>query len=276
VNGELTKADGGKLGVAVRSALFLVAIALGLSTALGAATITGRITDVAGNPIAGAQVRFQLSNYGSGNPPRCLPGGCLYLNLQPIAATTDATGHFSQTLTENSLIAPAGTLYSVMIYANTLPGSNYSNGLYSIPAGTWDLSTLTPQAAIPAVPPATAYQTILNSGSALAQRLAMNFSGSGVSCADNPGSLRTDCTISGSGGGAGNWSNEEGPAGQIDGVNVSFSVAHAPSPATSLRLVLNGLTLHSGAGNDFTLSGNTITFAYAPTAGSNLICWYEW
>jgi hypothetical protein len=80
----------------------------------------------------------------------------------------------------------------------------------------------------------------------------------------------------GAGGGGGNWMNEEGPSGQINGVNETFTVAHAPSPAGSLRLVLNGLTLHSGAGNDFTLSGNTITFLYAPPAGSNLICWYEY
>lgn len=273
MNGELTKARDRKLGVLVLGALLLAVASL--PTALGAATITGRITDVAGNPIAGAQVRFQLTNYGSGNPPRCLPGGCLYLNLQAIAATTDANGRFSQTLTENSSIAPAGTLYSVMIFANALPGSNYSNGLYSIPPGTWDLATLTPQAAIPAVPPATAYQTILISGSPLAQRLTLNFTGSGVSCADNAGSLRTDCIISG-GGGGGDWSNEEGPAGQIDGANVTFTLAYVPSPAASLRLVLNGLTLRSGAGNDFTLAGNTITFSYAPTAGSNLICWYEY
>ena len=274
MNGELTKARDRKLGVLVLGALLLAVASL--PTALDAATITGHITDMAGNPIGGAQVRFQLTNYGSGNPPRCLPGGCLYLNLQPITATTDATGHFSQTLTENSLIAPAGTLYSVMIYANALPGSNYSNGLYIIPAGTWDLATLTPQATIPAAPPATAYQTILNSGSALTQRLALNFTGSGVSCADNAGSLRTDCIISGGGGGGGDWSNEEGPAGQIDGANVTFTLAYVPSPAASLRLVLNGLTLRSGAGNDFTLAGNTITFSYAPTAGSNLICWYEY
>ena len=76
-------------------------------------------------------------------------------------------------------------------------------------------------------------------------------------------------------GGGGVWANEEGPAGQINGVNMTFTVANAPTPATSLRLVLNGLTLRSGADNDFTLSGNTITFAYPPTAGSNLICWYQ-
>lgn len=74
----------------------------------------------------------------------------------------------------------------------------------------------------------------------------------------------------------GSWANEEIPAGQIDGVTVSFALAHAPTPPASLQLVLNGMVLHSGAGNDFTLSGSIITFAYAPAAGSSLICWYEY
>jgi hypothetical protein len=72
-----------------------------------------------------------------------------------------------------------------------------------------------------------------------------------------------------------NESNEEGPSGAINSVNVTYTLSHAPIAGT-LKLVLNGLTLHSGAGNDFTLSGNTITMAYAPTSGSNFICWYEY
>lgn len=72
------------------------------------------------------------------------------------------------------------------------------------------------------------------------------------------------------------WANEEIPIGQIDGVTVSFALAHTPSPPASLQLVLNGLVLHSGQGNDFTLSANVITFASAPPAGSSLICWYEY
>lgn len=84
-----------------------------------------------------------------------------------------------------------------------------------------------------------------------------------------------DCSGGGGGGGL-TWSNEEGPSGTLNGVNVTFTLAHSPSPATSLRLIYNGLTLRSGAGNDFTLSGLTITMAYAPTAGSNLIAWYTY
>lgn len=41
-----------------------------------------------------------------------------------------------------------------------------------------------------------AYQTVDNAGAALTQRSVLNFLGAGVSCADNAGQLRTDCTIS--------------------------------------------------------------------------------
>jgi hypothetical protein len=44
-----------------------------------------------------------------------------------------------------------------------------------------------------------AYNRIQNAGSDLAQRQILNFTGTGVSCADNSGSSRTDCTINGTG-----------------------------------------------------------------------------
>jgi len=101
----------------------------------------------------------------------------------------------------------------------------------------------------------------------------VNFVGSNVMCGWNPTTKVVDCSVTG--GGAANWSNEEGPAGQINGVNVTFTLAHAPSPAASLQLVLNGQVLRSGAANDFSLSGSTITFNYPPPAGSSLLCWYQ-
>jgi hypothetical protein len=41
----------------------------------------------------------------------------------------------------------------------------------------------------------SAYNLIENAGSALTRRTTLNFAGTGVSCADNSGSNRTDCTI---------------------------------------------------------------------------------
>ncbi len=50
--------------------------------------------------------------------------------------------------------------------------------------------------------PALFYQFLQQAGDDLPQRQKLNFAGSGVSCVDNAGQLRTDCAFSGSGGGS--------------------------------------------------------------------------
>jgi hypothetical protein len=55
----------------------------------------------------------------------------------------------------------------------------------------------------------------------------------------------------------------EDPAGTIDGTNETFTLAHAPAPAASLSLYLNGLEKTSGV--DFTLNGAAITFSASST-----------
>src|SRR3990167_3377333 len=66
----------------------------------------------------------------------------------------------------------------------------------------------------------------------------------------------------------------ETPSGSINDSNVTFTLASNPNPDSSLRLRLNGITLRSGAGNDFTLSGSTITMAVAPASGDTLTATY--
>ena len=67
---------------------------------------------------------------------------------------------------------------------------------------------------------------------------------------------------------------DETPSGSINGSNITFVLAHNPNPDASLQLRLNGITLKSGAGNDFTLSGDTITMAAAPESGDSLTASY--
>jgi hypothetical protein len=45
----------------------------------------------------------------------------------------------------------------------------------------------------------SAYQTVAEEGIALTQRLVLNFIGSGITCADNAGASRTDCTLTATG-----------------------------------------------------------------------------
>lgn len=72
-----------------------------------------------------------------------------------------------------------------------------------------------------------------------------------------------------------NFADAEVPGGLVNGVNAAFTLAAAPSPATSLQLTRNGLTLTAGI--DYTLSGLAITFLTGaiPQTGDGLIAWYR-
>jgi hypothetical protein len=61
----------------------------------------------------------------------------------------------------------------------------------------------------------------------------------------------------------------EVPSGTVNGSNTNFGLANTPL-ASTLKVYLNGLRQRGGAGNDYTLSGTTITFATAPSTGDYL------
>lgn len=65
---------------------------------------------------------------------------------------------------------------------------------------------------------------------------------------------------------------EEIPSGTINGSNVTFTLANTPVAGT-VRVYLNGLRQRSG-GNDYSISGVTITYTTAPTTGDILLCDY--
>ncbi len=69
--------------------------------------------------------------------------------------------------------------------------------------------------------------------------------------------------------------DSETPAGAIDGVNPSFTLAVAPSPVAALQLSRNGLL--QAASVDYSLSGTTITFLTAsiPQSGDSLSASYR-
>lgn len=56
----------------------------------------------------------------------------------------------------------------------------------------------------------------------------------------------------------------ETPTGVINGVNVTFTLASTPKAGTE-HVYYNGLLQDEGASNDYTISGATITFTFAPT-----------
>lgn len=85
---------------------------------------------------------------------------------------------------------------------------------------------------------------------------------------------RTFATTRGSTGTSINFANNETPSGLINSSNVTFTLSNSPSPAASLQLYMNG-QLQVAGGIDYSLSGNTITFIYAPLTGSILRAFYR-
>jgi hypothetical protein len=72
-------------------------------------------------------------------------------------------------------------------------------------------------------------------------------------------------------GGVGAWSEQ--PSGSMNGTNLTFTLAAAPSPSAGLILALNGLILRPGT--DYSLSGQTITLVNAPSSTDWLRAWYD-
>ena len=70
-----------------------------------------------------------------------------------------------------------------------------------------------------------------------------------------------------------NFVTEETPSGSINGSNTSFTIANTPTAGT-VKLFLNGVRQKSGAGNDYTITTNTITMTTAPISGDVLIADY--
>lgn len=67
----------------------------------------------------------------------------------------------------------------------------------------------------------------------------------------------------------------ETPSGTINGSNVTFTLANTPVSG-SVHLYLDGIRMDAGAGNDYTISGGTITMATAPVSGDKLRADYRY
>lgn len=70
-----------------------------------------------------------------------------------------------------------------------------------------------------------------------------------------------------------NFVTEETPSGSINGSNTTFTLANTPTAGT-VKLYLNGVRQKSGAGNDYTITTNTITMTTAPVSGDVLLVDY--
>jgi hypothetical protein len=80
------------------------------------------------------------------------------------------------------------------------------------------------------------------------------------------------CITSGDGGGGGG-AGCTGPIGLSPAIDGSTTVFTLASPPMFLVLDLNGLTLTPGSGNDYTLSGSTVTMSSAPQVGDRFFAY---
>lgn len=104
----------------------------------------------------------------------------------------------------------------------------------------------------------------------------INSSGQLVSAAGSPGTcVMIDGTTGPCGGQTFNFADGEIPVGTVNGTNTVFGLQFAPSPASSLNLLRNGVALMAGV--DYTLTGSTISFipAAAPQTGDLLQAFYR-
>ena len=61
----------------------------------------------------------------------------------------------------------------------------------------------------------------------------------------------------------------ETPAGLFNGVNTTFVLAGAARAGTE-SVYVNGILQDAGAGNDYTIAGDTITMLYTLSSGDKL------
>jgi hypothetical protein len=97
-------------------------------------------------------------------------------------------------------------------------------------------------------------------------KLASAIVGSGLSLA-----ITTPITLSAPASAGPSFADVETPSGTVDANNLIFTLVKAPVPPQSLAFFRNGLKQRAG-GNDFVLSGSTVTFnpASAPQVGDLL------
>jgi hypothetical protein len=66
-----------------------------------------------------------------------------------------------------------------------------------------------------------------------------------------------------------NFADKETPTGAVNGSNTAFTLANTPV-AGSEHIYLNGVLQESGAGNDYTITGASITMLTAPLTGEKI------
>lgn len=247
----------------------------------GAGIETSKLADAANFVLRGGSVAF-TGDQSMGNNK--------LTNVGTPSATTDAanksyvdtaitsvTGLFTAkgtvraATTANITLSGAQTIDGVSIVAgDRVLVKNQStasqNGIYVAAAGAWARSAdMDVWAEVPG-----AWLTV-QQGTTLADTVWLG-------TADQGGTLETTAItfanpITAGGLSTANFVFDETPSGTVNGSNVTFTLANTPTAGT-VRLHINGYRLRAGSGNDYTLSGASITMLTAPLTGEILVADY--
>jgi hypothetical protein len=190
-----------------------------------------------------------------------LPSAYRYRNVK-VASTTDITLSNPATSTIDGISLTSGD--RVLVHNQNTPAQN---GIYVFDTSSTAMTRATDSDAWDELVGSLVY---VDQGSAQAEYRYFCTSNSGGTLGstavtytqDTSGTLSTT-----------NFVTEETPSGTINGSNVTFTLAVTPTAGT-LKLYLNGVRQKSGAGNDYTISTNTITMTTAPISGDVLISDY--
>lgn len=235
LTGDVTTTGNGNAATIANAAVTLAKMA-----SLAANSVIGNLTGSGATPVAvpataAATASTVMTRDGSANTRA---------NAFAVGVTTTATAAATTTLTVAStqfqqftgattqtVVLPDATtlaLGQTYIIANKSSGAiqvnaNGGGGIVSVTAGDWAIITL------------------IAAGSAAGtwdSHLALSSSSAGLTTS--------------------NFVTRETPTGTVNGSNPTFTLANTPTAGTE-EVFLNGLIMEPGAGNDYTISGATIT-----------------
>jgi phage-related tail fiber protein len=249
--------------------------------AAGAAIATSKLADAANFILRGGSVPFtgdqSMGNNKLTNVATPASGtdaaNKSYVDTQisNITGLFTAKGTVRAATTANITLSGAQTIDSVSVIAgDRVLVKNQStpaqNGIYVAAAGSWARSEdMNTWAEVPG-----AWVTV--------QEGATNADTAWLSTANQGGTLDTTAItwinpVTSGSLTTSNFVFDETPSGSVNGSNTTFTVANTPVSGT-LQLYIEGWKLVPGSGNDFTVSGATITLATAPLTGERLYANY--
>jgi hypothetical protein len=151
----------------------------------------------------------------------------------------------------------------ILVKDQTLP---QNNGVYLVQSGAWTRSTdMDIWAEIPSS------LVLVEEGTANADKAYL--------CTSNQGGTLGTTNItwvnfgSATGFGTGNIVIRDTPANAINGTNPTFNLTFTPTAGTE-QVYRNGVSQEPGAGNDYTISGSTITYNTPPPTGGKITVSY--